>query len=106
MKIVLDDVKQSAGQIDRLVLRAFESSLYLVQIKLQTGDELLNLCDDNGVIMRFHSQLDAKYPFKGLGVTHTVLVHESPYNEMIGMPAGEKPAPLEVKLANPDQDYS
>jgi hypothetical protein len=55
--------------------------------------------------MRFNSQLDAKFQFKGLGITDTVLVHESPYNEMIGMPGG-KMEPLQVKLANPDDDYS
>ena len=106
MKIAVSDVKKQFGQIERLVLRAFESSMYLVQVKLKQGSELLNVCDDEGTIMRFNSQLDAKLPFKGLGIENTVLIHESPYNEMIGMPATEKPAPLEVKLANPDDDLS
>lgn len=106
MKIALNEVKKQLGQVERLVLRAFESSMYLVQVQLKHGEELLNVCDDKGTILRFNSQLDAKFPFKGLGITDTVLVHESPYNEMIGMPAAESPAPLEVKLANPDQDYS
>lgn len=106
MKISLTEVKKQYGQIERLVLRAFESSMYLVQVRLVQGEELLNVCDDAGTILRFSSQLDAKFPFKGLGIEDTVLVHESPYNEMIGMPVGEKPAPLEVKLANPDEDYS
>ncbi len=106
MKISLSDVKQRSSQIESLVLRAFESSLYLVQVKLKPGGDLLSVCDDEGVILRFTSQLAAKFPFKGLGIENTVLIHESPYNEMIGMPTGDKPAPLEVKLANPDDDYS
>ncbi|MBV0932834.1 DUF6482 family protein [Marinobacterium weihaiense] len=106
MKIALNDVKKQLGQVERLVLRAFESSMYLVQVKLIQGEELLNVCDDQGTILRFNSQLDAKLPFKGLGITDTVLVHESPYNEMIGMPAATKPEPLQVKLSNPDDDYS
>lgn len=106
MKIELREVQKQLGQVDRLVLRAFESSMYLVQVKLKQGEELLNVCDDKGVILRFNSQLDAKFPFKGLGVTDTVLVHESAYNEMIGMPITESLEPLEVQLANPDQDYS
>ncbi|QSR34870.1 hypothetical protein CFI10_07670 [Marinobacterium iners] len=105
MKISLEEVKKQIGQIEQLVVRAFESSMYLVQIKLKQGEELLNVCDDKGTIMRFNSQLDAKFQFKGLGITDTVLVHESPYNEMIGMPGG-KMDPLQVKLANPDDDYS
>ncbi len=105
MKISLSEVKKQYGQIERLVLRAFESSLYLVQVQLAQREGLLNVCDEEGRIMRFTSQLDAKLQFKGLGITQTLLVHESPYNEMIGMPT-EKARPLEVKLANPDQDYS
>lgn len=105
MKISLEEVKKQIGQIEQLVVRAFESSMYLVQVKLKQGEELLNVCDDKGTIMRFNSQLDAKFQFKGLGITDTVLVHESPYNEMIGMPGG-KMDPLQVKLANPDDDYS
>ncbi len=106
MKISLTEVKRQSGQIERLVLRAFESSMYLVQVQLRQGAELLNICDDTGAILRFNSQLDAKFSFKGLGIEETVLIHESPYNEMIGMPSGQKPAPLEVKLANPDDDHS
>jgi hypothetical protein len=106
MKISLDETRKQFGQIDQLVLRAFESSMYLVQVRLARGGELLNVCDEQGAILRFNSQLAAKVPFKGLGITDTVLIHESPYNEMIGMPAAEKPAPLTVKLANPDDDYS
>jgi hypothetical protein len=105
MKISREEVKKQIGQIEQLVVRAFESSMYLVQVKLKQGEELLNVCDDKGTIMRFNSQLDAKFQFKGLGITDTVLVHESPYNEMIGMPGG-KMEPLQVKLANPDDDYS
>lgn len=105
MKISLEEVKKQIGQIEQLVVRAFESSMYLVQVKLKQGEELLNVCDEKGTIIRFNSQLDAKVQFKGLGITDTVLVHESPYNEMIGMPGG-KMEPLQVKLANPDDDYS
>ncbi len=105
MKISLEEVKKQIGQIEQLVVRAFESSMYLVQVKLKQGEELLNVCDEKGTIIRFNSQLDAKFQFKGLGITDTVLVHESPYNEMIGMPGG-KMEPLQVKLANPDDDYS
>lgn len=105
MKIALAEVKQQAGRIEQLVLRAFESSLYLVQVKLAQGHELLNVCDERGDILRFNSQLQAKFPFKGLGITDTVLIHDSPYNEMIGLPAAST-EPLRVKLANPDDDYS
>ena len=106
MKISLDDVHKQFGQIEQLVLRAFESSLYLVQVRLRHNAALLNVCDEDGNILRFNSQLEAKLPFKGLGITDTVLLHESAYNAMIGMPEGDQPAPLVVKLANPDEDYS
>lgn len=106
MKILLNDAKKQYGLIDTLVLRSFESSMYLVQLRLKGGEDLLNICDDQGAIMRFTSQLHAKLPFKGLGIQQTLLVHESPYNEMVGMPDEEKITPLQVKVANPDDDYS
>lgn len=106
MNIPLTEVRKRRGQIEQLVLRAYESSMYLVQVRLVRNEPLLNVCDDQGTILRFHSQLDAKLPFKGLGIRNTILIHDSPYNEMIGMPTGDRPAPLEVKLANPDADCS
>lgn len=102
-KMTLTQIKSAAISPDQLTLNSFESSVYLVEVRL-AGERVL-LCDDTGLPRVFRSQLEAKKPFKGLGIARTVLVHESPYNEMIGMPGG-KVDPLEVLLANPDDDLS
>ena len=101
MKITLEQL--SMGDVQCLFLRSFENGIYLTEVELAVGR--YTVCDGIGQPLKFRSQLEAKKPFKGLGIQHTHLVQQSPYNEMIGMPA-DRVEPLEVKLLNPDQDYS
>ncbi|KAA0875896.1 DUF6482 family protein [Nitrincola tapanii] len=104
MKVSLHEVQKGQLAIERLILRSFECEIYLVSIEEKTRGELI-VCDPQGSPLSFRSQLDAKKPFKGLGITRTELHHQSPYNEMIGI-AVNPVEPMQVKIANPDQDYS
>jgi len=102
-KMTLTQIKSAASSPDQLILSSFESSIYLVELLL--GGERVALCDERGLPVVFRSQLEAKKPFKGMGISKTLLVQNTAYNEMIGMPSGQV-NPLEVHLANPDDDLS
>lgn len=104
MKVSLSQLQQGKVSIKTLILQSFECEHYLVNI-LDPQDIRHIVSDEQGKPLSFRSQLEAKKPFKGLGVIETQLEHQSPYNEMIGI----EPAPvaaMNVKIANPDQDYS
>ena len=103
LKVTLEQLKQDQPIIQQLILRSFECEVYLVELKL--NDEIYHFCDKQGKPQVFRSQLAAKVPFKGLGITDTLLTQNSPYNEMIGLDVGEI-EPLNVRISNPDQDYS
>lgn len=103
MKITLAQLFTGTGRVQRLILQSFENGLYLTEVEMADGR--FAVCDTSGLPLKFRSQLEAKKSFKGLGITDTWLVQQSPYNEMIGMPA-DRVEPLEVKLLNPDQDLS
>lgn len=104
MKVSLKHIQQGMTKVNTLIVQSFECEHYLVNI-LDTDGNRLIVCDNHGKPLSFRSQLDAKKPFKGLGVIHTQLEHQSPYNEMIGI----NPSPvaaMNVPISNPDQDYS
>lgn len=104
MKITLKQLQQGQCKIDQLILQSMACDLYMVYIRDAQGMRLI-VCDDSGSPLSFRSQLHAKIPFKGLGITDTLLEHQSTYNEMIGIEPAEVAA-LQVPIANPDQDYS
>lgn len=104
MKTTLDALHKNAIRIRELRLRSLECELYMVSVVDDLGQEH-RVCDQQGSPLSFRSQLAAKKPFKGLGVAKTLLVHDSPYNEMIGVSHGKVDA-MVVAIANPDQDYS
>lgn len=104
MKITLQQIQQSSVSINRLIIQSFECEHYLVNVVNANGQRLI-VCDSSGKPLSFRSQLDAKKPFKGLNILDTQLEHQSPYNEMIGIEPSTM-AIMNVKIANPDQDYS
>lgn len=103
LKLTERQLTQQQPVIQQLILRSFESEVYLVELKLADG--IYHYCDAEGKPQIFRSQLAAKIPFKGLGINDTVLIHNSPYNEMIGLEVAQV-EPLSVPISNPDQDYS
>lgn len=103
LKVTLEQLKRTQPSIEQLILRSFECEVYLVELKMD--NEIYHFCDESGKPQVFRSQLAAKIPFKGMGVTDTLLTQNSPYNEMIGLDVGQI-EPLNVRISNPDQDYS
>ena len=103
MKIKLDALQSERPVIEQLVLKSFECEIYLVDVKINSKE--YQVVDNAGKPLMFRSQLAAKKPFKGLGISETMLSHSSPYNEMIGIDSGPV-EPMLVRLNNPDEDLS
>lgn len=104
MKISIKELQESGYQIKQLILQSIAPDHYLVSICVTDNIHII-VCNDQGQPLCFRSQLDAKKPFKGLGIKTTLLEHHSVYNEMIGLESPQTSALL-VTIANPDQDYS
>lgn len=69
--------------IDKLEVQSFEMNIYLV--KLYINDHHGMLYQGNS-LMRFNSTQMVRDAFTQMHVVEAVMVHESPYDEMIGNP--------------------
>lgn len=83
-KFLFRDVAQRAMQIDYLEVQSFEMNVYLVQLKV--GERTGLVYDDKDRPMRFFSAGHIREAFAHCQVTRSVMVHDSPYEEMIGGP--------------------
>lgn len=70
--------------IDTLEVQSFEMNVYLV--KLHTGSEAGFVYDKNDKPMRFHNSQQIRDVFEHCEVAKAIMVHDSPYEEMIGNP--------------------
>ncbi|MDH2431460.1 DUF6482 family protein [Pokkaliibacter sp. MBI-7] len=101
--VTLSQVRQLTPSPQALRLRSLENSLYLVEV--QVGDEWHSVRDEQNQCLRFRSQIDAKKPFRGMGISRAYLCHHSAYDEMIGQPGGDLDNELMVPIADPDHDH-
>lgn len=99
--ITLD--KLSGEPIQRLEVLSFEPDMYLANVVI--ADTTYKVYRKQGELLKEFSQLALKKHFKGLAITHTQLIHQSAYDEMIGNPPASNNM-LCVDIANPDSDYS
>ncbi|MDT0595105.1 DUF6482 family protein [Glaciecola petra] len=88
-KYKMSDITKQAIVIDKLEVQSFEMNVYLV--KLHTGDKSGFVYDKNDRPMRFYSSQQIRDLFDLCTVKKAVMVHDSPYDEMIGNP--NKPEP-------------
>lgn len=70
--------------IARLRILSFEMNLYLVDLETDDGRDLVR--EPSGGPKHFHSVSQIKEIFSECQVQQAELVHESPYDEMIGNP--------------------
>lgn len=73
--------------IDQLEVQSFEMNVYLV--KIYNGDASGMLYQGDS-LKRFHSSQQIRDAFESVHVVKAVMVHESPYDEMIGNPPKAK----------------
>lgn len=83
-KITLDQL--SGRRIPVLTVRSVTLSVCVVEVQLH-GDDLV-LCDRHGKVMRFNGVEHARNALSELDVERALLIHDSPYHEMVGLPEG------------------
>ncbi|WP_338294787.1 DUF6482 family protein [Planctobacterium marinum] len=80
----LEQLLNNKAPIERLRILSFEMNIYLVEIHQGEFSGLLRAQD--GRPQRFNSVAQIKELFSESDVRSAELVHESPYDEMIGNP--------------------
>lgn len=83
-KFLMSDISKQPLSIERLEVQSFEMNVYLV--KLEINGVLGFVYDANDRPMRFNSSQHVRNMFELCQVTTAVMVHDSPYDEMIGNP--------------------
>jgi hypothetical protein len=84
VKFVYSKLPLSDFHIDVLEVHSFEMNVYLVTLNvgLQSG----MVYDDKDRPKRFHSSQQIREAFAECEVDRAIMVHDSPYDEMIGNP--------------------
>ncbi len=87
-KFLMSSIEQKGIFINKLEVQSFEMNVYLV--KLHTGEESGFVYDKHDKPLRFYNSQQIREAFEHCDVQNAVLTHDSPYDEMIGNPAGTK----------------
>ncbi len=99
-KFLIANINKQAIEIDRLEVQSFEMNVYLV--KLEVNGETGFVYDANDKPMRFHSSQQVRDVFELCTVHSAFMVHDSPYDEMIGNPnKAEQAMAMPFSMAQP-----
>jgi hypothetical protein len=90
-KFWIKDIKLQSISVDMLTVCSYELNVYLV--KVSVGDNT-GLVYEGDSPKRFHSSQHIRDAFKGLSISAAQMIHESPYDEMIGNPESVQSASL------------
>lgn len=93
MKITEAELRERT--IPVLTVRSVTMSVCTVEVELDDGTYVL--CDSRGKVMRFNGVDHARNALEHLQVEQALLVHDSPYSEMVGL-SEEPSAPIRVPL--------
>jgi hypothetical protein len=93
MKITEAELRDRS--IPSLTVRSVTMSICTVEVEVDGATHVL--CDSQGRVMRFNGVEHARNALSHLEVEQALLLHDSPYDEMVGTPeeAGE---PIRVPL--------
>lgn len=83
MKFIYQQLVKDQSVIERLEVQSFEMNVYLVKLRVNDQEGMLYNADK---LMRFNSSQQIRDMFESIRVEQAVMVHESPYDEMIGNP--------------------
>jgi len=89
-KFVMSNISNKPMNIDKLEVQSFEMNIYLV--KLYVGDEQGFVYSEQDKPMRFYNGQQIRDAFEHCNVTTAVMIHDTPYDEMIGNPSKAEPA--------------
>lgn len=84
MKFHMSSIVKRPISIDKLEVQSFEMNVYLV--KLYANGDSGFVFDKNDRPMRFNNSQQIRDAFELFDVKEAVMVHDSPYDEMIGNP--------------------
>lgn len=90
MKYPYHLLQKDSDVITYLEVQSFEVNVYLVKITI--NNESGFVYDKKDSIMRFHSSQHIRDMFTEFTVEKSVMVHDSPYDEMIGNPPKQSDA--------------
>lgn len=83
MKFDYSDLVKNPRVIDCLEVQSFEMNVYLVKL---TIDAQQGIVFENNNLKRFQSSQQVRDAFETFTVKQAIMVHDSPYDEMIGNP--------------------
>lgn len=83
-KYRLKELKSTSPIIDKLEVQSFEMNVYLVKLHINNDSGFVYSNEDRP--MRFFSSQHIRECFELLEVSKAVMVHDSPYDEMVGNP--------------------
>jgi hypothetical protein len=89
MKFIHRDIVKNKPFIELMCVHAYEMNTYLVSLTI--GGQQGMVCDSGGRPKTFSSAAQIRDSFAKCKVKQAQLLHDSPYDEMIGNPA--KPSP-------------
>jgi hypothetical protein len=93
-------IRSKPLEIDTLEVQSFEMNVYL--IKLTQGEQSGFVYDAQDKPMRFSSSQQIRDVFEHCTVHNAVMVHDSPYDEMIGNPnKAEQPMAMPFSMQQP-----
>ena len=87
---------QKLSYLDAVILHSHDQSLYLVSVIIKGEEHYVK--DKKGNFLKSFNKLELQTKFSNLQVGKVLLRHQSPYDEMIGLPQNSSDNTLEVEL--------
>ena len=98
-KFWIKDIKAQSINVDMLTVCSYELNVYLVKLKV---GENIGLVYEGDSPKRFYSSQHIRDAFDGLQILAAQMIHESPYDEMIGNPeSAQSLGTLPFSMAQP-----
>lgn len=96
----MSNIVKEPIKITKLEVQSFEMNVYLVKLHTQNASGFVY--DESNRPMRFHNSQQIRDAFELCDVDTAVMVHDSPYDEMIGNPnKAEKSMEMPFSLQQP-----
>jgi hypothetical protein len=89
-KFYIEDIRKNPISIVTLEVQSFEMNVYLVKLYTNEADGFVY--DASERPMRFNNSQQIRDAFELCMVDKAVMVHDSPYDEMIGNPNKAEPS--------------
>lgn len=80
--------------VDKLIIHSLDLALYQASVVVDGKAQFIT--DDNGIFLRAHSLIEMQKKCKNIKANKQVLVHQSAYDEMVGLPEGKRDNQLDV----------